>query len=1133
MRILHLSDLHFGIEKSKNKAIEDIDSRDNYMEELLDQVREIAEEKQIKYVFITGDIAYTAKKQEYEKASKWIRALINVCNIPASSVFICPGNHDVDRGELFDKEVPNSQKKANELLTTKYFSQISKRFEQYIEFCKELGVSSYKIGDDENYLVGAVTREDINVVCINTAWFAKSDEYEKNMWVGANFLERIKRDKLFANDLPTITIMHHPDNSWHEEERSNYDNNTNVYLEICKISNIVLYGHTHEVQNDYFYKEDAYICGSGAVFEDKVYHNNFHVYDIPDSNFSGYNCAKLIYKYSSKQWDKKEKGININLKNKCKNRTSRDNINISNKLEEDVMNTLEREISSEFIDQTVNEIKNDLSKIEILEDTMTYFIKKEDEVIRWDDIMMKMKKTAGNGKVGLSIQGFEGTGKSTFLSLLYLRLRQMRMDGNVERYPVFIDLHYYDCYSLQNAKEDLRGKLKFLDSMIDDKQIQLFLIFDGCDDYFRKNNELEKILEEYIRRNRERFVLCIGNANEVEKSKSKYWSPLHSFIGNNQLKLKSISINKASDIEAVLCNLSKVYCDKIDKDRINAILKSFKDTNISETDFRTLITCVRMGHSDVATSNLTIGSILYKYLLNVAGETTKLYDISRVSTIYTITEEKIDSDSFDLRGVEIIFKGKLIREYLIAYYFLETVSVPYEEDNEDYKRLCGMRFVFTPIINKFVKEMLKGKTVNEQNKIVDNLQKMYEYKNTSMSMKTQICYYLGRMDKTKPRNKASVFLEKEAVELERKIYHTDGYEYEQESQMTMVLYRTISVSLVLMENIKHTGEYINHLIYDDVLNSINRGFHMEYYSDKEYHLGESPDYFDDLSNPIDNTLTFLMGVIKGKLKDKNCTNICSIYLDIITLCSIFISRIGDHNVCEKYQDEIKKVADEVLKSVKILSPTVRSYVSMMKELMEHGKPYKYFSEEMYKLKSTERAGWVKRKISHPESIADHILGTVYLAKQFLPDNVNEFKEYKGIGDINKYEHIYDKKRIINMLLIHDMGEAYIGDKINKSEEDAKKENERFGYYAMLGTLPKLHGMNNNKEYWDEFFRQNTINAQIAYDIDKLEALIQANNYKKAGENIDLDEWIGSVRENVKTSLGEALLQFFIEEIIEE
>ena len=501
----------------------------------------------------------------------------------------------------------------------------------------------------------------------------------------------------------------------------------------------------------------------------------------------------------------------------------------------------------------------------------------------------------------------------------------------------------------------------------------------------------------------------------------------------------------------------------------------------------------------------------------------------------TITEENISIDKYNLDGIEVIYKGKIVREFMVAYYFMQTIMKKYNKSDADYKRLCSIPFVFTPIINKFGKEMLINSSAIDQLNIVRNLIDMYNDVNITMSMKDQICYFLGRVGRQKAKNKAGYFLEEQAIELEKKIYFNEECERdEEELQMLLVLYRTISVSLVIMDNIKYIEEYINHLIYDDNLNSINRGFHIEYYSDKEYRLGESPDYFDDTNYHVDNTLSFLINVIKGKLSYDKFTVGCSIYLDIITLFSIYISRISEPDICDKYTEQVKGIADMISKSVKILDPTITNYVLMVQEVINsEKKPYKHFMDEMSRLKSTKRSGWIIRGIQNPESIADHILGTVYLANHFLPDNINEFKEYKGIGDIKKYKNSYDKEKIIKMLLIHDMGEANVGDHIDKSEEISNKENVRFSYYAMLCTLPKIHGMNINKDYWDEFFKQDTINAQIAYDIDKLEALIQAYNYKREGQDIKLDEWIISVRSNMKTSLGDALLQFFVKEIIDK
>ena len=70
---------------------------------------------------------------------------------------------------------------------------------------------------------------------------------------------------------------------------------------------------------------------------------------------------------------------------------------------------------------------------------------------------------------------------------------------------------------------------------------------------------------------------------------------------------------------------------------------------------------------------------------------------------------------------------------------------------------------------------------------------MYNDVNITMSMKDQICYFLGRVGRQKAKNKAGYFLEEQAIELEKKIYFNEECERdEEELQMLLVLYRTIS-----------------------------------------------------------------------------------------------------------------------------------------------------------------------------------------------------------------------------------------------------------------------------------------------------------------------------------------------------
>lgn len=60
-----------------------------------------------------------------------------------------------------------------------------------------------------------------------------------------------------------------------------------------------------------------------------------------------------------------------------------------------------------------------------------------------------------------------------------------------------------------------------------------------------------------------------------------------------------------------------------------------------------------------------------------------------------------------------------------------------------------------------------------------------------------------------------------------------------------------------------------------------------------------------------------------------------------------------------------------------------------------------------------RTGWLTRGIAAPESVAAHMHGCFLLAYFLLPEAA------PGDG--------YDKKTVLQMLLLHDLGEAVTGD----------------------------------------------------------------------------------------------------------
>jgi predicted MPP superfamily phosphohydrolase len=100
IKILHLSDIHFRKKKSKNKDDDNKLSRQDVQQKLIDTVSShLKENTPPGVVAVTGDIAFSGKKPEYDDALEFFEKLKSI--LPKETEFLAvPGNHDVDRDEV-------------------------------------------------------------------------------------------------------------------------------------------------------------------------------------------------------------------------------------------------------------------------------------------------------------------------------------------------------------------------------------------------------------------------------------------------------------------------------------------------------------------------------------------------------------------------------------------------------------------------------------------------------------------------------------------------------------------------------------------------------------------------------------------------------------------------------------------------------------------------------------------------------------------------------------------------------------------------------------------------------------------------------------------------------------------------
>jgi len=156
------------------------------------------------------------------------------------------------------------------------------------------------------------------------------------------------------------------------------------------------------------------------------------------------------------------------------------------------------------------------------------------------------------------------------------------------------------------------------------------------------------------------------------------------------------------------------------------------------------------------------------------------------------------------------------------------------------------------------------------------------------------------------------------------------------------------------------------------------------------------------------------------------------------------------------------------------------------------------------LKHLPRTGWLRKNISHPESVAAHswqmAMMALYLSEQETQD--------------------YDFNKVIRLCLCHDLAESIIGDITPVEEKYASKPQKEA---AAMQYLAADVGSKEILNLFAEYEEAITPEAKLARDLDQLDMYIQSLDYEqKYGGN--LEEFRLSAIEKIKTKLGDKLLK---------
>jgi putative hydrolase of HD superfamily len=167
-----------------------------------------------------------------------------------------------------------------------------------------------------------------------------------------------------------------------------------------------------------------------------------------------------------------------------------------------------------------------------------------------------------------------------------------------------------------------------------------------------------------------------------------------------------------------------------------------------------------------------------------------------------------------------------------------------------------------------------------------------------------------------------------------------------------------------------------------------------------------------------------------------------------------------------------------------------------------------FARFVGQLKETPRAGWILRGIETPESVADHSYRMSMMAL-FLLDSI------EGV----------DALRAAQIALVHDLAEAEVGDitPFDGISIGEKHRRERSAMKKCAAFLSSKSSATKLLTLYEEYEAGESTEARYVKDLDKIDMLLQADEYERDCPPIDLSAFFEGTRGKLKTTFGKTFL----------
>ncbi|KJV07562.1 metallophosphoesterase [Methylocucumis oryzae] len=306
---LHLSDLHLTAKpKDQDWTVKSI-NQDTVIRSLLEAIDNLLIKKDIHpdLIFITGDVVFSGKSDEYQVAEEFCKQLLTITGLSKQQLFIVPGNHDVDRTEIKPLHLKSwyqfdtSDEIAEILSDSDAQPILLRKLAAFYQFSKDyLGLDCQP---EQHYLIAkpitlANKAFTINLLGLNSNLFAGYNGDDKQKLAFGLYQIDHALQSLTDETALTLAFFHHPFSCFHPCEVS-------LQNRLKQRADLILTGHLHDPSNmsQHDSAGKTVIIGAGASYETRNSENSFNVGKLDLDTGEG---KIQFYKYLEKshRWTK-------------------------------------------------------------------------------------------------------------------------------------------------------------------------------------------------------------------------------------------------------------------------------------------------------------------------------------------------------------------------------------------------------------------------------------------------------------------------------------------------------------------------------------------------------------------------------------------------------------------------------------------------------------------------------------------------------------------------------------------------------------------------------------------------------------------------------------------------------------